>query len=201
MSAHTADLVVEMGVPASRVEVLIVPVDTEDLRPPAVSAARRGALFVGRAHDPRKGFDRLLDALEVSASLRDRGLTVVSAGPPILTSPHLRWQEPVESLASFYRSAEVLLLPSRQEGLGIVALEAMACGTPVIARRCGGIDRVLSESGGGVAAGSSKAFSDAVDRLLEDPAAAHEMGTAGRRWVEQHASRRAFMDNGDLFRL
>ena len=107
----------------------------------------------------------------------------------------------VDDLAAVYQAAELLLMPSRQEGLGIVALEAMACGTPVVARECGGIDRILSESGGGVVAKTSEGFAKAIDDLLNDSDQARSMGESGRRWVEANASRSSLLRDPNLFRL
>lgn len=201
MSPHTADVVLELGVPASKVEVVVVPVDTQVFDVPADDSQRRGALFVGRVLDPRKGFDRLLAPLQTSSKLRERGISVVSVEAPLVPVPGVRWLGRVDDLAACYQAAEVLLLPSRQEGLGIVALEAMACGTPVVARQCGGIDRILRESGGGVVTASSKAFAAAVDDLLFDVEGARSMGQAGRRWVGMNASRTLMLRDPNLFRL
>ncbi len=201
MSSHTADVVVTLGVPAARVEVVVVPVDTEAFDVPADDGGRRGAVFVGRAHDPRKGFDRVLPVLGSSIRLRERGVSVVSSGIPIDPTEGLRWLGQVDDLTTAYQSAELLLMPSRQEGLGIVALEAMACGTPVVARQCGGIDRILEESGGGIVTATSEAFAKAVEDLLTDSDRARSMGESGRRWVERNASKSSLMRDSQLFRL
>lgn len=201
MSQHTADVAVQLGVPASRVDVVPVPVDTDVFDIPADDGIRRGAIFVGRAHDPRKGFDRLLFALRSSPTLRERGVSVVSPGVSAESVEGVRWLGRVEDLAAHYQAAELLLLPSRQEGLGIVALEAMACGTPVVARQCGGIDQILRESGGGVVTTSPQAFASAADDLSTDVKRARSMGQAGRRWVEANASRANLLGDPGLFRL
>jgi glycosyltransferase involved in cell wall biosynthesis len=55
---------------------------------------------------------------------------------------------PHEELPSWMAAADVLVLPSRREGLGLVLLEAMACGTPCVASRVGGIPEILGEDCG-----------------------------------------------------
>lgn len=201
MSPHTAEIMIGLGIPPARVDVVVVPVDTDQFEPPPGADARRGALFVGRARDPRKGFDRLLPLLGSSVLLRARGLSVVSPGECPKVDEPMRWLGRVDDLPSVFQSAELLLLPSRQEGLGIVALEAMACGTPVVARSCGGIDQILTESGGGLVTDTAEAFESAVEALLTDGDRAREMGRAGRRWVEDHASQARSLKDPGLFRL
>lgn len=201
MSHHTADVLCAHGVASSRIEVVVVPVDTNRFCPPDDADTRRGGLFVGRAHDPRKGFDRISHLLQESRSLQERGVTAVSSGSAINAGTCVRWRYDVHDLPATYRSAEVLLLPSRQEGLGIVALEAMACGTPVVAWQCGGIDHILRESGGGVIVTGLREFQAAVDQLLYDSQRAQEMGAAGRSWILRHASLSAFLSTDDVFSL
>jgi glycosyltransferase involved in cell wall biosynthesis len=132
------------------------------------------------------------------------GLDVVSTGPKLSNLPAevdgaVRWRGRVEDVAHWYRQAKVLLLPSIQEGLGIVAFEALACGTPVIAWRCGGPDRFLEESGGGMIVDDAETFKVAVELLLADHARRTEMGIAGRRWVESHMAAEQFLAAHDLF--
>jgi D-inositol-3-phosphate glycosyltransferase len=97
-----------------------------------------------------------------------------------------------EELAALYRAADVVLMPSHSESFGLVALEAQACGTPVVATDVGGLRHVLGRHGGHegggtlVAAHDPAAFAAAVRAYLDDPALAAE---AGRRGV---ARARAF---------
>lgn len=86
------------------------------------------------------------------------------------------------------RRARALVLPSYTEGLGRVLLEAMACGTPVIACDLGGPRDLIDASGGGllVPAGDSRALADAVASLLEDPDRAAVLGQRGHQYVVDH---------------
>ena len=89
-------------------------------------------------------------------------------------------------LADFYSAADAVLVPSRSESFGLVALEAQACGTPVVAAAVGGLRYVVADGRTGfLVSGHDPA--DHAERLLHvlrDPAAAERMGLAG---VEQAA--------------
>jgi len=76
------------------------------------------------------------------------------------------------------------------EGLGMVYLEAAACGLPVVAGTSGGAPEAVRDgvTGHVVDPRSPEAVADAVCRLIDDPARAREMGRAGRAWVEQRWS-------------
>jgi D-inositol-3-phosphate glycosyltransferase len=92
--------------------------------------------------------------------------------------------QPQARLADFYAAAEVVLVPSRSESFGLVALEAQACGTPVVAAAVGGLRYVVAEgSTGFLVEGHDPAdHAERVLRLLADPGAAGRMGRCG---VEQ----------------
>jgi glycosyltransferase involved in cell wall biosynthesis len=81
-------------------------------------------------------------------------------------------------LVRLYQGATLFLLSSNQEGLGISVLEAMACGTPVIATRCGGPESVLvdGETGFMVSLNDDAAMAARIDHLLGDPILLATMG-------------------------
>jgi D-inositol-3-phosphate glycosyltransferase len=88
--------------------------------------------------------------------------------------------QPQSRLADFYSAAEAVLVPSRSESFGLVALEAQACGTPVVAAAVGGL-RFVIENGvtGFLVDGHDPAdHADRILALLADPAAAGRMGAA-----------------------
>jgi glycosyltransferase involved in cell wall biosynthesis len=202
-SPYTADLVVRAGVKASRVEVVPIPIDTDQYAPADGDEGREGVLFVGRALDPRKGCERLMALLDVSEATHFAGVDIVSTGsaPPWAVRSDVRWRGRVEDLPSAYRRAQVLALPSRQEGFGIVAFEALASGTPVVAYRCGGPDQLLRESGGGIVVENADEFRRAIERLLGDCDLREELGVAGRSWVDANLSAKQFLANPDIFRV
>jgi D-inositol-3-phosphate glycosyltransferase len=88
--------------------------------------------------------------------------------------------QPHDNLADFYSAAEALLVPSRSESFGLVALEAQACGTPVIAAAVGGLRySVSTDAGGYLVQGHDPAdYADRIVRLLCDPAEAARLSAA-----------------------
>ncbi len=89
--------------------------------------------------------------------------------------------QPQTRLADFYAAAECVLVPSRSESFGLVALEAQACGTPVVAAAVGGLRYVVADGGTGyLVEGHDPAdHAEALRRVLADPPAAARMGRAG----------------------
>ena len=154
-------------------------------------------LLVGRLVG-QKGVDIMLDALaSVDAGLRPR-LTVVGDGPdrPALEAQSRRlgleavvtfagWVTR-DRLADTYRAHDVLVSPSRFEGMSLVLQEAMACGLPVVATRIPGSEEVVvdGETGLLITAEDVPALAAAVTRLCREPALVSRWGHAGRQRVE-----------------
>jgi mannosylfructose-phosphate synthase len=90
---------------------------------------------------------------------------------------------PDELMAPYYRQAELFVLPSKFEPFGMTALEAMACGTPVIASNLGGIKENFTSGKDGILVDPShkEELANAMVRLLEDTALAETIGNAGYR--------------------
>ena len=88
--------------------------------------------------------------------------------------------QPHHLLSSYYRAADVCLVPSRSESFGLVALEAAACGTPVVAAAVGGLTTLVDHGRTGllVEERAPADFARAVDTLLADPALAGAMSAA-----------------------
>ena len=93
-------------------------------------------------------------------------------------------------LPAYYAAADVCVVPSHYEPLGLVALEAMACGTPVIASDVGGLKyTVVSQETGLLAPPKNEAvFADAIDRLLGDSLWRQQLGHTARQRVETYFS-------------
>ena len=115
-----------------------------------------------RAHEYRDMLEDDVDALD----LRSR---VTFVGP-----------QPHELLSSYYRAADVCLVTSRSESFGLVALEAAACGTPVVATAVGGLTTLVDHGRTGylVDDATPTVFASAVRLVLDDPLGAERMATA-----------------------
>jgi glycosyltransferase involved in cell wall biosynthesis len=88
-------------------------------------------------------------------------------------------------LVRLYRRATLVVVPSRYEGFGLPAAEAMACGTPVVATSAGALPEVVSTGGGGVLApvDDAAALADEIAALLAAPSLRAELGARGRAGV------------------
>ena len=167
--------------------------DTTD---PAGAAARFGlerpyVLYVGRI-DVNKGCAELFDYFQQYARRSNDALDLVLIGTPMLPVPadprirHLGYvsdQDKYDVLAG----AEALVMPSYYESLSMVMIEAWALGVPVLANgRCDVLAGQCLRSNGGLFYASGREFEAMLDRLLEDPALAAELGENGRAFYEAH---------------
>jgi glycosyltransferase involved in cell wall biosynthesis len=183
-------------------------VDLEAVRalaPPAEEARRRLGveadclLLVGVGRlVPVKGFDLLLRALPaILNALPAARLLLVGDGPVRLSleaqaralgvADRVALVGARAQVAPFLAAADLLVMPSRNEGLGKALVEAMALGRAVVATRVGGIPSVVvdGETGSLVSPDDPAALARAVTELLKDPGLRHRMGDAGRRRAEQ----------------
>jgi glycosyltransferase involved in cell wall biosynthesis len=197
-SPYIATKIASMGVADTKISLLPVPIDTDVFTPG--DAVRTGALFVGRVHDARKNYALLDRVVQGSVLLQTEGLNVVSsvAPPP---RPGVTWLGDIPDLTQTYRTAKILVLPSLQEGFGIVAFEALSSGTPVVSMACGGPDEYLRESGGGRVVDRQEDFQGAIEEVLSDQSERERMSAHGRRWVEEQLSARRFLADRSIFRI
>jgi D-inositol-3-phosphate glycosyltransferase len=187
-------LVRHYGADPARVEIITPGVDHRVFFPSDRVAARRHVglppgpmmLFVGRIQ-PLKGADLAVRAL---AELADRRTTLVIVGGPSgpdgaseVDALHALVAElglehrvrfvaprPHDQLADFYRAADVCVVPSRTESFGLVALEAAACGTPVVAANVGGLRFLVDHGVTGylVDQREPRAYAELIDRVLRE---------------------------------
>lgn len=153
-------------------------------------------LFVGRIQ-ALKGLDLAVDAL--GCSRHRNGVLVVVGGPSGVEgaqaladvrariaaaklTDRVRFLDPQPHhlLSTLYRAANVVVVPSRSESFGLVALESAACGVPVVASDVGGLATVVDPGRTGFLVGSRDAndYARAIDSVLGDPLAAASLGTA-----------------------
>jgi glycosyltransferase involved in cell wall biosynthesis len=183
----------DFGVPADRIAMVANGVATDIYRPDAdVERSDAEILCVGRASDPNKGIRTLIEAL---ALLPKRArLTLVDDDHPdnlarrraaelgCADRLQIVGRIPTNELVDLYRRATLVAVPSRYEGFGLPAAEAMACGTPVVATAAGALPEVIGVGGGGVlvAPDSPEALAKGIATLLDQPAARAELGARGR---------------------
>ncbi len=115
----------------------------------------------------------------------------------------------VPDMASVLAESDVVIIPSKSEGIPLVLLEALATSRPVIASDVGAIREVLGPTTGfliGTGADEAERFAEAIATLLDQPALLEELGREGRRKMEAEydvrSSRQAYrqlFDNGRTF--
>jgi glycosyltransferase involved in cell wall biosynthesis len=133
-------------------------------------------LYVGRLSE-EKGVRELAEAA------RDIPLVVVGDGPLRGLFPHAVGFVPPAELGPYYERAAVVVVPSRREGYGAVAREAMAHGRPVVATAVGGLVDAVEDGVTGVLVPSCEpdALREALVRLLGEPTSRRRLGDAARR--------------------
>ena len=168
-----------------------MPVETAIFTPDGARASDSRLLFVGRLNR-QKGLDVLLAALALlpeSVSLdvvgdgEDRA-PLTALAESLRVNTRVRWHgaQPGSSLPAFYRRAVALVVPSVDEGLGLVAVEAQLCETPVVAFASGGLMDVVEHGVTGllVERRDPAALAAAVTELLALPDRGAAYGRAGR---------------------
>ena len=214
------------GVPLEKVRTIHNGIDPEIYKPvhdPAVlgrygiSSDKPFVLFVGRI-TRQKGITHLVNAIE---HIKKGAQVVLCAGAPdteeiaiemktaverarTRTSNEVVWIReivPVEELISLYTHAALFVCPSVYEPFGLINLEAMACGTPVVASAVGGIPEVVVQGETGLlvpfesqgeaafeprsATQFSRDLAEAINRLLDAPETLRRMGELARKRVEE----------------
>ena len=145
----------------------------------------------GRAESPTKGLHTLRAAGELLANRRDDFEIWATHFDPRESAGHFRalgWSTFDEALG-YYAEASIVAVPSIwEEPFGLVAVEAMAAGRPVVASAVGGLRDSVVDGVTGVLVppDDPEALARALDTLLDDPARCAAMGTAGRARVEQY---------------
>ncbi len=209
-SRYSRDRIVEAyGVPAAKVVIVPELIDlqawAEGSVPPHGTQAEPPAILTVAHMYPRKNLGLLIKAY---AHLRDAGIPfqgwIVGDGPCRRAWERLRDRLGLQASVTFlgtiprrelqerYRRARIFCLPSRQEGFGIVFLEAMACRKPIVAARAAAVPETVTEGVTGLLVDPEdvEALVEVLAALLSDPDRCRAMGEAGRRRVEEYGADR-----------
>ena len=192
------DIATHMGLAPERIEVVPVGIDPDRFTPPPADQPREpdSILAVTSADVPLKGLVHLLEAVAKLRTERPVRLTVVGSARPggpadaaldrLALRDAVRFTGPVpeDELIGLFRRASVVAIPSLYEGFSLPAIEAMACGTPLVTTDAGALPEVVGTRAGlRVRAGDVGELTAALDLVLGSPSLAEQLGRAGRRRV------------------
>jgi glycosyltransferase involved in cell wall biosynthesis len=210
VSRDLRERVIELGVNPANAHVVARGVDTSLFRPGdrdearrrlGIPAGKRVVLWVGRMH-PVKGLDVLIDACHLlrseqgGATAIDLSVHLVGDGPlrrsleadvaahGLGSVVHFAGLKAPAELPDWYRAADVTVLPSRSEGIPNVLRESLACGTPFVASRVGGVPELAASSPANrlVPAGDAALLANAIRLMLDNPAPAGDVGSPTENW-------------------
>jgi glycogen synthase len=198
------------GVDQSKVRIVPNGVDPEKFKPaesPALVKWKFGlevddpcVLFVGNLI-PRKGLSLLIEAAKKIVKEKPKTKFLIAGDGPLRSqltvdlekaglTDNFRFFSKVKEieLPALYSSVDVFVLPSIQEGQGIVLLEAQASALPVVAFDIGGVNEAVvnGETGFLVKPGSVEELADAILKLLADKSLGERMGANGRKFVTEN---------------
>jgi glycosyltransferase involved in cell wall biosynthesis len=191
------------GYPADKLLVIPNGVDAEpfvsaqpvDLAALGLSPGRKAIVFIGRLHVQKDLHELIAVAPELLAQLPSHDLVIVGQGPQrsalvrlsgelgIADRVHfIGWRADIPAVLA---AAELLVLPSRWEGMPNVVLEAMAAGKPVVATAAEGVLELLGERAKeqSVAVGNMKDFAHRIHQIAQNPHLAAALGRANRERV------------------
>lgn len=202
----------DLGVPPSRMIRLASGVDANHFRAGPVASRVEATLpphprvvFTGRLH-PQKNLDVLLEAWPDVSDRTGASLILVGDGEEqarlidkalaMGVHDHVYFAGRVEDPAEYLRGSDVFALPSVAEGMSNSLLEAMATGLPCLASAIGGNTDLLGQGQAGLLlpANDSRAWSEALIRVLSDPELARSLGDSARRRIEMEFSIEAVVD-------
>jgi D-inositol-3-phosphate glycosyltransferase len=183
---------------------LFHPIDRQEARARLGLDDGQYILFVGRL-EPLKGVDILIDAMSILRHNGSRARLLVAGGnldgdlarqlQDCVVDEHLleavRFLGAVDQkdLPYYYSAVDVCAMPSFYESFGMVAIEAMACGTPVVASRAGGLQFTVrdGETGYLVAPGAALPLADALGRVLADRGLRQRLGECGMQISQDYS--------------
>jgi glycosyltransferase involved in cell wall biosynthesis len=152
--------------------------------------------------DPHKGGRTLVEALRRLRPVRPTWLLVIEGGDGLepleedFRRIDMGWVDDAETLAGALRAADLFLMPSTAEAFGVMAVEAMACGTPVIVSEGTALPEIVRPPEAGLAVPPDRPdeLALAIGRLLADEQARHEMSENALRIVQEDYTEERYVD-------
>ncbi|MBA4607768.1 glycosyltransferase family 4 protein [Aeromicrobium sp. Marseille-Q0843] len=191
-SASAGDTVADFRLRPEQMTVVPLGVDT-DLFSPSDERVPGRLVVVASADSPLKGLSHFLDAAAKLSTDRDIDVQLVSNLDPEGTAHHRIHRGDLagtvtvhsgisdEELAALISSAQVMVVPSLYEGFSLPAVEAMSCGTPLVASAAGALPEVVGDAGVLVEPGDVEQLVTQIGRLLDDPAERERLSSVARR--------------------
>ena len=200
--ASRQDIVADFGVDPRRITVMHNGVDADLFRPhPEIERKPAQIMATASADTPTKGLQVLLRAAKTMlADWPELSLLLIGKPKPggdteqlvrdLGLESRVRWVSNVdhETIVALYAESTVAVVPSLYEGFGLPAVEAMACGIPLVSSDGGALPEVVGDAGVVVPAGDHLALANALTELLSDANAREALGTKARARVEAHFS-------------
>ncbi|BBB49572.1 glycosyltransferase family 4 protein [Pelolinea submarina] len=177
-------LLEQYGIPAEKTAVVYAGsnIPMRDIDLDRKDYGTKEILFVGVAWE-RKGGPDLVEAFKgVLEKHPDAHLTIVGCSPKVeLRNVQIVGKLPLDEVAPYYERAGIFCLPTRLEPFGIVFVEAMAYGLPLVAPNTGAVPDFLEDGRNGfmVSPGDVPALTNALSRLLDDPGKCRKFGKFG----------------------
>jgi D-inositol-3-phosphate glycosyltransferase len=178
-------------------------------------------LYVGR-FDPIKGIDRLLKAMAYLKHIKRLRLVIIGGDGPatpeyknlrqlsgkfgIQKSVHFVGRVEQNQLPPYYSAADALVVPSYYESFGLVGLESLACGTPVVATRVGAMEDIIEDGKTGhvVADLSPRGLANSIEKIISNSTgplvSAHAIRASVRKYGWPNVAAAVFNEYGNVLR-
>jgi glycosyltransferase involved in cell wall biosynthesis len=206
VSQPISQLLVNLGIPRKKIRVISNGIDIKRFQPQKETKLENLLLFVGRLQ-PKKGLHVLLKSLDYIK----KPVKLIIIGPPLTYCPEYYKEililvertnnktlhkvsyigvQKTEDMIKWYQKASISICPSLSEPFGIVNLEALSCGTPVVASNVGGIPEVVQNDKNGILVEPNNPIklANAIEFLLDNEKLRRRFGKEGRRWVVKNFS-------------
>lgn len=202
LSDYTRDELNRIGGSGSCEIVMPMPVERDLFAPDSSKVVKNRIGFSGRLDDPRKNLALLLRAAkELKTHIHNFEIVLIGGALPEDANKYIKetgLQEninavshvPRAELVNLLKTLEVYVVPSHQEGLCIAALEAMACGCPVVSTRCGGPEEYVRDDETGFLVNfDAGEMADAIKRIISNGNLRQHLSEGARQLVVEHYNR------------